>query len=100
MSKCIENRGVLWPLCQLFPLPLFAPLPFLPLLKKTHPEARFKSEYGKPLTIHSLTLYLNKIKMLALSFTIEACAIHHISNLITVALEHGVIGSSRQWGAL
>jgi hypothetical protein len=51
--------------------------------KKTHPEARFKSEYGKPLTIHSLTLYLNKIKMLALSFTTEAHAIHPLIQSFT-----------------
>jgi len=44
--------------------------------KKTHPEARFKSKYGKHLTIHSLTLYLNKIKMFTLLFRIEAHAIH------------------------
>ena len=33
-SKCIKNHGLLWPLCQLFTLPLFAPLPLPPLLKK------------------------------------------------------------------
>jgi hypothetical protein len=36
--------------------------------EKNDPKERFKSEYDFFLTIHSLTLYLNKIKMLALSF--------------------------------
>jgi hypothetical protein len=51
--------------------------------EKTHPKARFKSEYEKLLTIHSLTLYLNKIKMLALSFTTEVYAIHPLIQSIT-----------------
>jgi hypothetical protein len=44
--------------------------------KETHPEAIFQSCYEKLLTIHASTLYLNKIKKLALSFTTEAHAIH------------------------
>jgi hypothetical protein len=44
--------------------------------KKNHPEAIFQSCHEKLLTIHASILYLNKIKMLALSFTIQADAIH------------------------
>jgi hypothetical protein len=44
--------------------------------KETHPEAIFQSYYEKHLTIHASTPYLNKIKKLALSFTIEVHAIH------------------------
>jgi hypothetical protein len=44
--------------------------------KETHPDAIFQSCYEKLLTIHASTPYLNKIKKLALSFKIEAHAIH------------------------
>jgi len=44
--------------------------------KETHPEALFQTCYEKLLTIHASLHYLNKIKRLALLFTIEAHAIH------------------------
>jgi hypothetical protein len=44
--------------------------------KETHPAAIFQSCYEKLLTIHASIPYLNKIKMLALSFTTEEHAIH------------------------
>jgi hypothetical protein len=44
--------------------------------KETHPEEIFQICYEKILTIHASILCLNKIKRLALLFTIEAHATH------------------------
>jgi hypothetical protein len=44
--------------------------------KETHPEVVFQTCYKNLLTIHASILYLNKIKRLALLYTIEAHAIH------------------------
>ena len=70
-SKRIENHGLLWPLCQLFYVPLFTPLPLLHVLKNFI-LSNISIRIRKFLTIHSLILYLNKIDMLALLFTAKA----------------------------
>jgi hypothetical protein len=86
-----------WPSMAYFPIISFA--------KETHPEVIFQSCYEKLLTIHASILYLNKNKRLALSFTIEAQAIHP-SIILTfkfnnqLSFEHGVIEILGRWGAL